>query len=137
MAEITYRDVEGFISDRCPDFRCPACGGTRLEPAAEGGGQPIALLYENSPAKSWFGPPGYLRVFALNCASCSYVIIFRLDALEHWVRTRPRQHAPASNSAAGWPIRIMPCPRAPNSWTRCDGACSASSWSLHSVRDDC
>lgn len=93
MAEITYRDVEGFISDRCPDFRCPACGGTRLEPAAEGGGQPIALLYENSPAKSWFGPPGYLRVFALNCATCSYVIIFRLDALERWVRTRPRHDA--------------------------------------------
>lgn len=96
MAEITYRDVEGFISDRCPDFRCPACGGVRLEPAAEGGGQPIALLYENSPAKSWFGPPGYLRVFALNCAACSYVIIFRLDALERWVRARPKQDAAAS-----------------------------------------
>ncbi len=64
--------------------------------AAEGGGQPIALLYESSPAKSWFGPPGYLRVFALNCATCSYIIIFRLDALERWVRARPKQDAAAS-----------------------------------------
>jgi hypothetical protein len=96
MTELTYRDVEDFISERCPDLRCPACGGTRLEPAAEGGGQPIALLYENSPAKSWFGPPGYLRVFALNCAMCSYVIIFRLDALERWIRSRPNRGMAAS-----------------------------------------
>ena len=102
MAEITHRDIEGFISDRCTDFRCPACGGTRLEPAAEGGGQPIALLSENSPAKSWVGPPGYLRVLALNCAACSYVVIFRLDALERWVRARPRAGAaPARTSGAG------------------------------------
>jgi hypothetical protein len=102
MAEITRRDIEGFISDRCTDFRCPACGGTRLEPAAEGDGQPIALLYENSPAKSWFGPPGYLRVLAMNCAACSYVVIFRLDALERWVRARPRAGAaPTRTSGAG------------------------------------
>ena len=102
MAEITNREVEGFISERCTDFRCPACGGTRLERAAEGGGQPIALLYENSPAKSWFGPPGYLRVLAMNCAACSYVVIFRLDALERWVRARAKAgSAPARTSGAG------------------------------------
>jgi hypothetical protein len=99
MAEITYHDVASFISDHCPDFRCPACGATKLQPAAEGGGKPIALLYEDSPAKSWFGPPGYLRVFALNCASCSYVMIFRLDALERLIRARPHRDAAASRAA--------------------------------------
>jgi hypothetical protein len=102
MTQVTYREVEGFIRERCADFRCPACGGTRLEPAAEGDGQPIALLYENSPAKSWFGPPGYLRVFALNCASCSYVVIFRLDALERLMRARPGRaavHRPVSGNS--------------------------------------
>lgn len=96
MTQVTYADIEAFIGERCGDFRCPACGGTRLESAATGDGQPIALLYENSPAKSWFGPPGYLRVFALNCVSCSYVIIFKLDALERWARARPARGADAA-----------------------------------------
>lgn len=98
MTHVTYADIEAFISERCGDFRCPACGGTRLESAATGDGQPIALLYENSPAKSWFGPPGYLRVLALNCVSCSYVIIFKLDALERWARSRPADAASVSRA---------------------------------------
>lgn len=88
MQEVSFRDVEAFIAERCSDMRCPACGGTRLEPAAEPDEQPIALLFENSASRSWFGPPGYLRVFALNCSACSYVIIFRLEALEKWVKAR-------------------------------------------------
>ena len=63
--------------------------------------QPIALLFENSASSSWFGPPGYLRVFALNCAACSYVIIFRLEALEKWVQARrSRAAAPRLPGAA-------------------------------------
>lgn len=88
MIEVRFSDVEAFIGEQCAGFRCPACGGTELKPAAEGEGQPIALLYENSPAKSWFGPPGYLRVFALSCASCGYVMIFKLDALHRWLAAR-------------------------------------------------
>jgi hypothetical protein len=88
MQDVTFRDVEAFIGERCSDLHCPACGGTQLEPAAKPDEQPIALLFENSASSSWFGPPGYLRVFALNCAACSYVIIFRLEALEKWVQTR-------------------------------------------------
>jgi hypothetical protein len=93
MRQITFRDVEAFIADRCSDLRCPACGGSRLEPAPEAGNQPVALLFENSASPSWFGPPGYLRVFALNCSACSYVIIFRLDALEKWLRAREARAA--------------------------------------------
>ena len=88
MQDVSFSDVEAFIAERCRDLRCPACGGTQLEPAAEAGDQPIALLYENSASRSWFGPPGYLRVFALNCSACSYVVIFRLEALEKWLRVR-------------------------------------------------
>jgi predicted RNA-binding Zn-ribbon protein involved in translation (DUF1610 family) len=105
-SQLTSSDVEAFISERCADFRCPACGGTTLESAAEGRGQPIALLYENSAARSWFGPPGYLRVFALNCASCSYVILFKIDAIERWAGTHREREASARRlsgdaSAAG------------------------------------
>jgi hypothetical protein len=88
MHEVTPQDIEAFIAERCVDLRCPACGGARIEPAAECQGKPIALLYEDSAARSWFGPPGYLRVLALTCVDCSYVVIFRLDALEKWIRAR-------------------------------------------------
>lgn len=91
MTQLTSSQVEAFISDRCADFHCPACGGTKLEIAAETDGQPIALLYEKSAARSWFGPPGYLRVLALNCTSCSYVVIFKLDAIERWFGAHPHR----------------------------------------------
>jgi predicted RNA-binding Zn-ribbon protein involved in translation (DUF1610 family) len=93
MHEMTFNDVEAFIAERCRDLRCPACGGTHIEPAADAGEQPIALLFESSASRSWFGPPGYLRVFALNCAACGYMIIFRLEALEKWVRDRKSRAA--------------------------------------------
>lgn len=93
MRDVTFQDVQAFIAERCGDMRCPACGGNRLEPAPEAGNQPVALLFEHSAKQSWFGPPGYLRVFALNCAQCSYVIIFRLDALETWLRARETRAA--------------------------------------------
>ena len=95
MHDVTFNDIEAFIAERCSDLHCPACGGTQIEPAAEAGEQPIALLFENSASRSWFGPPGYLRVFALNCANCSYVIVFRLEALEKWVRARKTRAAAA------------------------------------------
>lgn len=105
MRQITFRDVEAFIADRCSDLRCPACGGSRLEPATEAGSQPIALLFESSASPSWFGPPGYLRVFALNCAQCSYVIIFRLDAMEKWLIARDaRAAAPHLPQSASVPL---------------------------------
>jgi hypothetical protein len=88
MQEATPQEVEAFIAERCVDLRCPACGSPRIEPAAECEGKPIALLYEGSAARSWFGPPGYLRVLALTCMECSYVVMFRLDALEKWLRAR-------------------------------------------------
>jgi hypothetical protein len=101
MQDVTFRDVEAFIGERCSDLHCPACGGTQLEPAAKPDEQPIALLFENSASSSWFGPPGYLRVFALNCAVCSYVIIFRLEAIEKWVQARrSRAAAPRLPGAA-------------------------------------
>jgi hypothetical protein len=101
MQEVSFRDVEAFIAERCIDLRCPACGGTQLEPAAQADEQPIALLFENSASRSWFGPPGYLRVFALNCSACSYVIIFRLEAIEKWVsERRARATAPRRSGAA-------------------------------------
>lgn len=109
MRQTTFRDVEAFIADRCSDLRCPVCGGGRLESAPEAGNQPVALLFETSASPSWFGPPGYLRVFALNCSTCSYVIMFRLDALEKWLRARderaaaPRlpQESPLPSNGAG------------------------------------
>jgi hypothetical protein len=105
MSQITFRDVEAFIADRCSDLRCPACGGSRLEPAPEADDQPVALLFENSASPSWFGPPGYLRVFALNCSACSYVIMFRLDALEKWRRARDaRAAAPRLPQDAPMPL---------------------------------
>jgi hypothetical protein len=88
MPPVNDSDLHEFIRNRCADLSCPACGGKQLQAAAESEGQPIALLYEDSSAKSWFGPPGYLRVFALNCASCAYVMLFKLDLLEK--RTRGR-----------------------------------------------
>lgn len=88
MQDVTFSDVEAFIADRCPDLRCPACGGAEIEAAAESKEQPIALLFENSASRSWFGPPGYLRVFALNCAACGYVIVFRLEVFEKWLSGR-------------------------------------------------
>ena len=88
MQEVTPADIEAFVTERCVDLRCPCCGGARIEPAAECQGRPIALLYEDSAERSWFGPPGYLRVLALTCADCSYVVIFRLEALQKWIRAR-------------------------------------------------
>ena len=100
MHEVTPQDIEAFIAERCTDLRCPACGSTHIEPAAECRGKPIALLYEDSTARSWFGPPGYLRVLALTCADCSYVVIFRLDALEKWLRARKTKVRLAVSHAA-------------------------------------
>jgi hypothetical protein len=99
MHQVAPGDIEAFVAERCVDLRCPACGGARIGPAAECQGKPIALLYEDSAAQSWFGPPGYLSVLALTCADCSYVLIFHLDALQKWIRAR-RARAGASPSRA-------------------------------------
>jgi hypothetical protein len=88
MPHVISNDLHEFISKRCPDLSCPACGGKQLQPEAETKGQPIALLYEDSSVRSWFGPPTYLRVFALSCSSCDYVMLFKLDLFEQ--RTRGR-----------------------------------------------
>jgi hypothetical protein len=88
MHGLTFSDVDAFIAERCRDLRCPACGDDKIEPAAEPSEQPIALLFENWASYSSFAPPGYLRVFALNCVTCGYVIVFRLEVLEKWVKAR-------------------------------------------------
>jgi hypothetical protein len=95
MQEATLPEIDAFIAERCIDLRCPACGSARIEPAAECEGKPIALLYEGSAVRSWFGPPGYLRVLALTCVECSYVVMFRLDALEKWLRARKKAQSAA------------------------------------------
>ena len=99
MQEATTQEIEAFIAERCVDLRCPACGSTRIEPAVECEGKPIALLYEGSAVRSWFGPPGYLRVLALTCADCSYVVMFRLDALEKWLRARKARRSTSMTGA--------------------------------------
>ena len=90
MPPVVNSDLHEFITRRCADLSCPVCGGKQLQPATESAGQPIALLYEESSAKSWFDPPSFLRVFALSCAACDYVMLFKLDLLEQRTRGRSR-----------------------------------------------
>ncbi|HEX6978260.1 MAG TPA: hypothetical protein VF342_03080 [Alphaproteobacteria bacterium] len=72
------------------DIVCPFCGGRGFQMAAKDSDEPIALLYESS-SRSWFGPPGYLRVFALICDHCGYVATFAADRLKRWRSARVAQ----------------------------------------------
>lgn len=89
MAEaVKLADILSYLKTRCGQLECPFCKGKRFRPAGDGD-NPIALLYENS-GRSWFGPPGYLRVYALACENCSFVGIFELAGLERWVAETKR-----------------------------------------------
>lgn len=89
MPGISLADVLQYAEETFGRLTCPLCGSHDFTPAAKSADQPIALLYENS-GRSWFGPPGYLRVFALSCDTCSYVVMFRLERLEEWQADRQR-----------------------------------------------
>ncbi len=83
MSGIGLHEIHRFLEHHGGRLRCPLCGCDTFDFASQAD-QPIALLYENS-GRSWFGPPGYLRVFALSCSSCSYVVTLKLEAIEAWM----------------------------------------------------
>ncbi|HET8729424.1 MAG TPA: hypothetical protein VFO41_18125 [Alphaproteobacteria bacterium] len=87
MSIVSLSDVIAYAEDKFGRLKCPLCGCRAFTPAAPTADKPIALLYENS-GRSWFGPPGYLRVYALSCNDCSFIVTFKLEALENWMASR-------------------------------------------------
>lgn len=84
---LSLDDVLEYARSKAGTLRCPVCRHDHFVPATGDEARPIALLYEES-GRSWFGPPGYLRVYALSCENCSYVVTFTLEALEAWALRR-------------------------------------------------
>ena len=87
MTSITTFDVLQYADSKTGGLACPLCRHGAFTPVTGREGKPLALLYEES-GRSWFGPPGYLRVYALSCGQCSHVVMFSVDALETWMTAR-------------------------------------------------
>lgn len=84
---ISTFDILQYADSRTGGLRCPLCRNGEFEAVNGQDGKPVALLYEDS-GRSWFGPPGYLRVFALSCKTCSNVLMFEMKAIESWIAAR-------------------------------------------------
>ncbi|WP_181705461.1 hypothetical protein [Chthonobacter rhizosphaerae] len=69
------------MPDRGAHLECPVCHGQDLRSSIKQEDVPLALLYEGQ-ATSFFGPPGYLRVYSLTCASCGHVMLFDADVID-------------------------------------------------------
>ncbi|WP_181703552.1 hypothetical protein [Chthonobacter albigriseus] len=80
MARLTIEALRERFSAKGRTLGCPACGGSELAASVSKDGKPLALLYEDHPV-SWFGSPGYLRVFAFTCVDCSHVLVFDADRI--------------------------------------------------------
>ena len=91
MAALSLSDVLRYADSRIGNLTCPLCGQREFAPAAGQEDKPIALLYEDS-GRSWFGPPGYLRVYAVSCNNCSFIVTFKLEALEKWAQSGKREN---------------------------------------------
>jgi hypothetical protein len=86
MSEFTVSDIIRFAEKRSGGLKCPICRQADFSPVAARDGKPLALLYEDS-GRSWFGPPGYLRVYGLSCDHCGNLSMFNIEAIEKAMRS--------------------------------------------------